>query len=91
MPTQNTIKAMFTRERITLTPARKPSGIRLLSTHKNGDFGGISVTERSCAAPISKVESHISDIFLYHTGKLFLSARKAIQIVRTQPKGQKMC
>ena len=41
-------------------PARKPDGIGLLFTHKNGDFGAISVTERSCTAPISKVESHIS-------------------------------
>ena len=30
-------------------------------SHKNGDFGAISVTERSCAAPISKAggASHI--------------------------------
>ena len=33
----------------------------LLFTHKNGDVGAISVTERSCVAPISKVERHISD------------------------------
>ena len=37
-------------------------------THKNRDFGAISVTERSCATPISKVESHISDSCSYHTG-----------------------
>ena len=30
-------------------------------THKNRDFGAISVTERSCATPISKVESYISE------------------------------
>ena len=30
-------------------------------THKNGDFGAIYVTEQSCAVPISKVESHISN------------------------------
>jgi len=30
--------------------------IRLLFTHKKGDFCAISVTERSCSAPISKVE-----------------------------------
>ena len=29
---------------------------------KNGDFGAISVKEGSCAAPISKVERHISHI-----------------------------
>jgi len=33
----------------------------LLFTHKTGDFGAISVTERSCAALISKVTSHIRD------------------------------
>ena len=31
--------------------------------YENGDFGAISVTERSCAAPISKVERPISDRF----------------------------
>ena len=41
-------------------PAQKPYRIAILFTRKNGDFGAISVTERSCAAPISKVERHIS-------------------------------
>ena len=40
-------------------PARKPYQIGLPFTHKNGDFGAISVTERGYAAPISKVENHI--------------------------------
>ena len=35
---------------------------------KNGDFGAIFVTERSWAAPISQVESHISDRCSYYTG-----------------------
>ena len=39
-----------------------PDGIDLF-TQKNGDFGAISVTERLCAAPISEVESHLSDRF----------------------------
>ena len=43
------------------SPGRKPYRIGLLFTHKNGDLGALSVTERSCAAPISKVESHISE------------------------------
>ena len=38
-------------------------GVGLLFTHKNGDFDLISVTERSCAAPVSKVERYISDRF----------------------------
>ena len=31
------------------------------STHKNGDFGANSVTERRYTAAISRVESHLSD------------------------------
>lgn len=40
---------------------------------KNGDFGAVSVTERSCAAPrrSEKVDRHLSDRFLY---VLFFSA-----------------
>ena len=37
-------------------------------THKNGDFGAISVAGRSYEAPISKVESDISDRCSYYTG-----------------------
>ena len=37
-------------------------GIGLLFTHKNRDFGAISVTERSCAVTISKVEGHLSGV-----------------------------
>ena len=58
--------------------------IGLLYTNKNGgDFGANSVTKRNCAAPISKVENHISDrcihnIYIY-TGLLLVLARKAIR------------
>ena len=58
---------MFTQYRIAFAPARKPYRIELLFTHKNGDFGEISVKERSCAAPISKMGSHISDRCSYYT------------------------
>ena len=34
--------------------------IGLPFTHNNGDFGAISVTESSCALPISEVESQIA-------------------------------
>ena len=44
------IKAMFTLYRIVFALTRKG----FLFTHKNGDFGAISVTEQSCAAPISQ-------------------------------------
>ena len=37
---------------------------------KNGCGGAISVTERRCAAPISKVESHISDRCSYYPRQL---------------------
>ena len=45
---------MFTQYRRAFEPARKPYRIEILFTHKNGDFGDISVTEQSCAAPTSK-------------------------------------
>ena len=48
-------------------------------SQKNSDFGAISVTKRSCAASIFKVESHISDSCSYHTQQLFASLRKTIQ------------
>ena len=32
-------------------PARRPYRMGLRLTHKNGDFGTISVTERNCSAP----------------------------------------
>ena len=35
--------------RIAFAPARKPYRIGGLFTHKNGDFGAISLTDRSCA------------------------------------------
>ena len=39
-------------------PGSAPDGIWLLFTHKNADFGAISVTGRSCCAPVSKAGSH---------------------------------
>ena len=59
------VKAVFTPYRIALAPgaARKPHRIGLLFTHKNCDFGAISVTERSYAAPLSIKERHISNRF----------------------------
>ena len=41
--------------------------------------GRHSVTERSCAAWISKVESHISDSRSYYAGQVFMSARKTVR------------
>ena len=43
--------------------SRKSYPIGFLFTQKNGCGGAISVTERSWAAPISKVEPHISERF----------------------------
>ena len=54
---------IFTLCRLALASARKPYWIEIVFTHKNGDFGAISITERSCTAPISKMEPHISDTF----------------------------
>ena len=50
-------------DRTPLAPASKPYQIGLLFTQNNGDFRGISATERRCAALISKVEHHISVSF----------------------------
>jgi len=55
-------KAMFTLYRIAFASVRKPYREGLLFTHENGDFGAISLTERNCAAPISIVEYHISEL-----------------------------
>ena len=46
-------------------PRSAPDGIWLLFTHKNADFGAISVTERSCCTPVSKAESHNQAFILY--------------------------
>ena len=55
------IKSMFTLVQIAFAPTRKLYRTGLLFTHKSGDCGAISVTERSCGAPHWSVESHISD------------------------------
>ena len=45
---------MITLYRVAVAQVRKSYRIGLLFTRKNGDFGAISVTERSCSVPISK-------------------------------------
>ena len=52
------LTAMFTVYRVAFASALKSYQIGLLFTHKNGDFGWISVTERSCA-DLESGESHI--------------------------------
>ena len=54
---------MLTLYQIAFAPTQKSYRIGLLFTHKNGDFGAISVTGRSCPVPISKVKRHILDGF----------------------------
>ena len=56
--------------------------IGLRFTQMTGDFSVLSVTERSYAVQISKVESNISDRCTYYTGWLLVSARKADGIQR---------
>ena len=68
-------EAFVTLYQVAFTPAQKQYRIGLQFTHKNGDFGAISVMERSWVAPITKVESHISDRCSYYTEKLLLLAR----------------
>ena len=72
------IKAVFILCRRAFARARKPYRIVLPFIHKNGDFRAISITEGSCAALISKVESHISERCLYYTRRLFVSGQKPI-------------
>ena len=43
------------------SPAQESYQIRLLFLHKDCEIGAISVKEQSCAAPIYKMESHVSD------------------------------
>ena len=74
-----TITAMFTLYRIAFASPRKQYLIGLMFTNKNGCGGAISVTERSYAAPIFKVESHISDRCSHYTGWLFGAAWNAIR------------
>ena len=65
-------------------PAQKPYWLWFLFTHKNSDFSGISVTERSCAAPIAEVESHISDRCSYLVSgieRFSLDCRKGLVLV----------
>ena len=47
--------------RVAFAPAQKLYVVGLLFTHINGYFGAISVTEQSCAASISEVETRISE------------------------------
>ena len=66
---------MITLSRIAFALALKQYRIGLLFIYKNGDFGAISVTERNCAARISKVESQISDRCSYYIGYVLVLAR----------------
>ena len=66
--TQRVSLSVFTPPQIAVVSTRKPNRRGLPLTGKNGDFSAISVTERSCAAPILKVERYISDRFLLVLG-----------------------
>ena len=64
-----------------LAPAQKPYRIRLLFTLKNSDIGAISVTERGCAASISKGERHMSDIGLVpHFGTVWTESQTVPEV-----------
>ena len=69
LPSVAKYQVMFTLYRVAFALAKNwPYRIGLVFTHKNGDFGAISVARRSYEAPISKVESDISDRSSYYTG-----------------------
>ena len=59
---------MFTLYRIGFTPARVPYRIGLLFTHKDSDFGAISVTEQTAPrrSPIAKVDNEETPVWLLH-------------------------
>ena len=63
MPPKNAIFSTVLSKIVALARERKPYRIRLLFTHKNSDFGAISVTEQSCTALISEMEHRILDKF----------------------------
>ena len=68
LPSVAKCQVMFTLYRVAFALAKNCSyRIGLMFTHKNGDFGAISVAGRSYEAPISKVESDISDRCSYYT------------------------
>jgi len=56
----------------TLCCAKNKSSLRITLCN-------ITLKERSCASPISKVDRHISDRYSYHTGKLVVSVKKTYQ------------
>ena len=62
------IGQVFILYQITFAPPRKLYRIGLL--FKNCCGGAVSVMERRCAAPISRVESHISDRCSYYPRQL---------------------
>ena len=70
-------------------PARKPYQIGSLLTHKNGDFGAISVTEQCCAAPIFKVDSHCLLYQIAFRDCTFSSAPQRSFLVSSGGKGDK--
>ena len=67
-PELSVLVYMFTPPQVAVVSTRKPNRRGLPLTSKNGDFSAITVTERSCAAPILKVERYISDRFLLVLG-----------------------
>ena len=61
------IKAIFAQYQIAFMSPQKSYWIGILFTNKNSCGGAISVTEKSCAAPISHVENHIRQVFILST------------------------
>ena len=49
-------------DRIAFAPARTSYPIGLMTTHKNGDFGAISVTEQSFSATLQCGVNSYSDL-----------------------------
>lgn len=78
-PQRECIKDTFTLYRIDFGPAWKQYRIGLLFSHKNRDFGAVSVTERGCDAPISTVEVVTFRIGVHTEPESFTACTKTIR------------
>ena len=61
-------------------PTRKPHWIGCPVTHKNGDFGALSVTGRSCAAPIECFHSRGQNLCKFIGTKESVCITKKVQL-----------
>jgi len=66
-PSNKLMPSVYTITDSSCTGTNQLERIGPLLTNEDGDFGAVSVRERICAAPILKVNRHLSDKFLGHS------------------------